>query len=314
MLIFNSWYTAGKANIYAAANNGSGLRCLTSRYKLQSYQRLQLSLDRSRLLFWAQPPGEKTGQFFFGELETGRLLVDKQEPRPVFMHWLTGDQLLCSGKEKHWLTELSNSNTVPLDWAEGYYVQDVAADADRLLLRKGFGIGSNIYVGYIARGEVQEVFHLGDALTDDFILSPLSWSPDGRLIACLGGYEHEYWLINADGSNPHKVADSDYFWHEFQWSPDGGKFAYTRSLDGGGPSSKLGGIFVKSLPDGEEKLVFTVKRGETCRWVSDSQSIIHVNKCEGGISLLQTDVETGASSELISLGQGIKDITELIVA
>src|SRR5512136_1780498 len=102
MLIFNSWYTASNSSIYLAGEDGSGLRCLTSRYTLRRYQRLRLSPDRSRLSFLAVPPDQETGKFFVLELDAGRLMVDKQEPNPFDMRWLSNDRLLCSRKGKIW--------------------------------------------------------------------------------------------------------------------------------------------------------------------------------------------------------------------
>lgn len=313
MLIFNSWHTAGRSDIYSVEQDGSHLYCLTSRYSMQRYQRLRLSPRHDILMFFAHSPRQDTFRFFFWELGTEELNVYEQEPYPYDMHWLTNDRLLCTRKEKRWISGLEHPVLSDLDLFYGYLVMDIAPDGNRVLLKKGPGVGGNIYVGDIGQRQVHEIFHAEDKEGISSILYPSSWSPDGTLIACVGGYEEEIWLINADGSDPRKFANSDYFWLGFQWSPDSQKISYTRSLDGEGPDAKLAGVFIKDLQGGEEKQVLQLGRGGVWRWVPDGQNIVYTRGSDEGISLLRLNLHTGITTELIGSAAGMKDIAGLIV-
>lgn len=314
MLIFNSWHTAGKSNIFTADDDGSHLRCLTSRYNLQRYQRLRISPHRNRLLFYAHPLRQETGRFFFWEFDGDQLKVYAQERYPYDMRWLANDKLLCIKKGNLWIANLENSELSDLDFSGDYLAMAIAPDGNRLLLKKRPGIGGSIYVGDIAQRQVQEIVRGEDYEKSHAILYPSSWSPDGQTIACIGGHEDEVWLVNADGSNPHKAADTDYFWKEIQWSPDGSKIAFTRGLDGGGPGAERGGIFVQDLQSGEENHVLTLRRAETWRWATDAQSIVHSKGKDDGFALLRINIQTGSINELIGYAAELKDIDELIVA
>jgi len=313
MMIFNSWYIAGKSNIYTVDDDGSHLRCLTSRYNMQRYQRLSISPRRDRLLFYACLPRQDTFRFFFLELGSDKLNVYEQEPYPYDMRWLTNDRLLCFRKEKRWIAGFENSILSDLDFCEGYLMMDIAPDGNRMLLKKGPGVGGNIYVGDIDRRQIQEIFHAEYKQATAAILYPSSWSPDGKMIACVGGYEDEIWLINADGSDPQKVADSDFYWWEFQWSPDSKEIAYARSSDGKGHEAERAGVFVKDLQDRKEKQVLELGRGEIWRCTNDGQSIVYTKSNEDSISLLSVNIHTGIATELIGSSAGIKNIADLIV-
>jgi Tol biopolymer transport system component len=178
------------------------------------------------------------------------------------MRWLSDQTLLCLRKEKHWIADLENVSNVSLDFIEDYLMIDVAPDGNRLLLKRGIGIGGGVYVGDLEQRQVQEIVRDKDYDISHLILRPCAWSPDGHTIACVGGYEDQVWLVDADGTNPRKAADGDYFWFEAHWSPDNHHMAVVRSLDGGGPSSELGGVFVVDLDSGEEKLAFKLRRDE----------------------------------------------------
>jgi hypothetical protein len=119
MLIFISWHTLGKSNIYTADDDGSHLLCLTSRYNLQHYQRLRISPRHNRLMFCARSPHQDSHHFFFWELGDDKLKVYEQEPYPYDMRWLTNDRLLCIKKEKRWIVNLeknvlSDQTSVPI--------------------------------------------------------------------------------------------------------------------------------------------------------------------------------------------------------
>jgi Tol biopolymer transport system component len=313
MLIFNSWYTGGRSNIYAAEDNGSDLRCLTADYNLQRYQRLRLSPDHTRLLFLAQPPREETGRFFFWEFDRQRLTGYEQEPRPYDMRWLTDERLLCIKKERRWIVNLETAASEEIDFGEELLVIDVAPGGDRLLMKEARGIGGSIFVGYIDRRELREIVRAEEYEKSHAIVFPAAWSPKGDRIACVGGYEDEVWVVNADGSDPRSVATTDYFWRTIQWSPDGRAIAFTRSLDASGPSAEIGGVFVVDLLSSEEDQVLTLRRGETWRWGADGKSLVYARGEEGTFSLHRVDIRTQRSFELIGASAELKDIAELVV-
>ena len=53
----------------------------------------------------------------------------------------------------------------------------------------------------------------------------VAWSPNGRLIAFLS--DDDLWVMNADGTRPHRLVDSPGTGGSFTWSPDGRKIAFS---------------------------------------------------------------------------------------
>jgi hypothetical protein len=97
-----------------------------------------------------------------------------------------------------------------------------------------------------------------------------AWAPDGNQIA----YSHgdELWLVNADGTNPHRIAarglDPD-------WSPDGAKLAY------GGPANTV----VIANADGTNPKGVT--NGSDPAWSPDGSHLAIVH--QGGIWIVAPD-------------------------
>jgi Tol biopolymer transport system component/putative hemolysin len=59
---------------------------------------------------------------------------------------------------------------------------------------------------------------------------PLSWSPDGKAIACARG--GDIWVMDADGSNPRNLTNYEAGDQEPAWSPDGQYIAFTSNRAG----------------------------------------------------------------------------------
>jgi Tol biopolymer transport system component len=313
MLIFNSWRTEGRSNIYVADDDGSDLRILTAELVLRRYQRLRISPDHTRLLFLAQPSQEATAHFFFWDFNTARSTGYGLEPRPYDIRWLTNVRLLCTKRGTWWMVDLATGETDELDFGKAFLVLDVAPGGDRLLMKKARGVGS-VCVGDIDRRQAREIVHQDMFGKSHAIVYPAAWSPNGDLIVCVGGYEDEVWLVNADGSHPHKVAETDYFWRTIQWSPDGRSIAYTRSLDQRGPDAELGAVFVMDLAGGVESQALRLKRGETWVWGKDGNSLVVARNADGTASLYRVDIRTQSEAELIGPSAGLADVSELIVA
>ena len=59
---------------------------------------------------------------------------------------------------------------------------------------------------------------------------PLSWSPDGKYIACVRG--GDVWVMDADGSNPRNLTNYEAGDQEPAWSPDGQHIAFSSNRAG----------------------------------------------------------------------------------
>ncbi len=320
MLILTSLHTGGRPGIYAAEDDGSAFRCVTAGYRLSAYQRLRLSPDRTRLLFHAIPPGQERGQFFVWPLGTDKLGVYREEegPYPYDIRWLTDETLLCVRKDALWIANLVTAGRTNVDLGGAFVVLDVAPGGSRLLMVKSPPNDGSIYVGDIAREQVREIVRGEDFERTHAVCYPVAWSPDGQAVACVGGIEDEVWLIDADGGHPRKIADTDYFWREIRWSPDGGQIAYTRTLDAGGPAADVAGVFVKDLATGEESQALTLRHSETGSdrwgWTADGLGMIHAKGGPEGVSLLRANLQTGVTVELVSHAAGLADVGELVIA
>jgi dipeptidyl aminopeptidase/acylaminoacyl peptidase len=312
MLIFTGWSTGGRSGIFAAQNDGSELRCLTSSFNLERYQRLRPSPDGKHLLLLAQPPAEERARFFLLNLDNLHLEPYERQPQPYDMRWLGGESFLCIRQDRRWIARVGETSFEELPFLEGYLIIDIARDRNRILLKRTRGNGS-VYVGYLDRKRVVEVICGEDYERSHEIVTPSSWSPDGRTIACVGGYEDEVWLVDADGGHPRKLAQSDYFWRSMQWSPSSLHIAYMRSLDNRGPDSERAGVYVADVAQGQERQVFSIEHGEAWRWSPEGDGFLRVLKGEGSAALASVEFESGRQKVLIGSKAGVADISELIV-
>lgn len=85
-----------------------------------------------------------------------------------------------------------------------------------------------------------------------------AWSPDGKQIAYVR-HDRELWLVNADGTDPHRIADRGL---NPDWSPDGTRLAY------GGP----GNTVVVANADGSDPRVVT--SGGDPAWAPDGRQLV----------------------------------------
>ncbi len=318
MIIFNSWQASDNAHIYVAGDDGSQLRSLTARFKLRRCQRLRLSPQHAWLLFFAESPHSEEGRFFFWRLGSEKLSVYGHERVPYDMVWLGEERVLCFKRKERWIAGLENADLADFNLYDDYGVTAVSPDGGRLLLKKGRGIGGDIAVGAVDERRIVEIFHPKKSESSPEILTAASWSPDGKVIACVGGYEDEVWLVNADGSHPCKVGESDYYWWECQWAPDSGRIAYTRGLDEKGPDAEQAGVFVQDLAGGEERQVLTIRRGqrwrEIWRWSVDGLAMIVTRRVGEDFEIRRVDLASGAEKVLVEVEAGLRNITELLVA
>ena len=95
-----------------------------------------------------------------------------------------------------------------------------------------------IYVMSVEGSEMFELLTTGEP--KPISVSQIAWSPDGSQIAFIreffvghseADFQHELWIMNSDGSEPHKVVDRQI--ESFSWSPDGSRIAFTEQAVAG---------------------------------------------------------------------------------
>jgi dipeptidyl aminopeptidase/acylaminoacyl peptidase len=88
-----------------------------------------------------------------------------------------------------------------------------------------------VYAMDAAGGDVRELLRTGEPTPVS--VRGLAWSPDGSRIGFVRGIDeamNELWVMNADGSEPHRVGDLPVA--SFSWSPDGSRLVVAgTSLD-----------------------------------------------------------------------------------
>ena len=104
------------------------------------------------------------------------------------------------------------------------------------------------------------VVNLTDNDTNDFFPS---WSPDGKKIAYASyerGNRSNIYIMNADGTNKVKLANTTDFAACPVWSPDGAKIAYIAERDNEAPGCDIYTINI----DGTERKRLTYDGNSTC--------------------------------------------------
>jgi Tol biopolymer transport system component len=118
-----------------------------------------------------------------------------------------------------------------------YLTPAVSPDGSRIAFVR-FIMGSDppqtahegIYVMGVDGSDMHELLRTGEPIP--ISVSQLAWSPDGSQIAFIRNFldgrteaerRHELWVMDADGSQPHKVTDRQVV--SFSWSPDGSRIA-----------------------------------------------------------------------------------------
>lgn len=101
-----------------------------------------------------------------------------------------------------------------------------------------------------------------------------TWSPDGSRItysAPIAGQGSAIWVVNADGTDPHVVADTPSLDIVPKWSPDGSRISFNADFGGGLPNYE---VFI-AMADGSGYSQFThTDPSETAStWSPDGSSL-----------------------------------------
>lgn len=142
------------------------------------------------------------------------------------------------------------------------------------------------------------------------------YSPNGRQIAFIKIPDSqtpftvgELWLMNADGSEPRKLADADAgHGYAANWSPDGGKIAFVKREN---PEDESANQSSESLisnvywVDVQSEVLtpvthFTDGHAETPHWSPDGNSLAFTAVLNGRMEVQIADIESGQIRSLIS--------------
>jgi eukaryotic-like serine/threonine-protein kinase len=130
-------------------------------------------------------------------------------------------------------------------------------------------------------------------------VSAASVSPQGTLIAFLGGEGHEIWVMGVDGENPHKILTSETrLYLGVGWAPTGLRIAYVRTAANGNGGS----IETVSLNGGSPSVVLADSRlwdAGNLLWIVDGRLVFTLSNAAGDVSNLweiTVDPQTGKPS------------------
>jgi Tol biopolymer transport system component len=313
MIVFSAAHMKQNCHIYLAEDNGSHLFCLTGKSGLVWCQGPVLSPDKSQITFFAVPLPQLENRFHVIKVDGTGLSPLPFEPAPnKIIAWLHDGRLFYLSERKYWTANLDGSSQRHEAYLDGFLVMDVSLDGRQAVVTKGAGIQKQIYIADLDGCKVRPLFTDGDDERGG-ILYPVALSPDGEVIACVGGYENEIWVVNIDGSNGRMLAEADYFWLRFNWSPGGKQIAFVRSLDHGGPDETHGAIYIASLDSREQRRVVEVYRpgGKWC-WSADGWSIFYTTFLGDRLQVFSTDMQGRNRKLLDGRELGFDEIYDLL--
>ncbi|MEW6086205.1 MAG: hypothetical protein AB1607_16570 [Chloroflexota bacterium] len=168
---------------------------------------------------------------------------------------------------------------------------------------RGLGYGSELWLAKRGGNVVELLF------ADQFnYVSFARFSPDGRRIAFIKIPDTttpftvgELWVMNADGSNAHNLADVDAgHGYAANWSPDGKRIAYVIRENLEDESANLSSaelisnIFIVNVETSALKRVtqFVNGHAETPVWSADGNTLIFTAVVDGSMTVFIADVAT----------------------
>ena len=132
-----------------------------------------------------------------------------------------------------------------------------------------------------------------------------TWSPDGARIAFRSerNGDPEIWLMNADGSEPHRLARG----LSPAWSPDGSRIAYSSPGDQLCPPGRGGrcsGLSVMNADGSGQHRVRNTDGGEYPSWSPDGKRIAFNSNLSGDHVMSIVDVDGSHVVDLSGVGEG----------
>jgi Tol biopolymer transport system component len=140
-------------------------------------------------------------------------------------------------------------------------------------------------------------------------LSLARFSPDGKQISFLKIPDTqtpftvgELWVMEADGSNPRRLAEADTgHGYAANWSPDGKWLAFVKRENAGDQSadqaaeSLISNIYLVNVQSGELKQItsFVDGRAETPHWSPDGNTLAFNTVLNGRMEVQIADIATG---------------------
>jgi Tol biopolymer transport system component len=177
---------------------------------------------------------------------------------------------------------------------------------------RGLGYGSELWLAMRGGGVVRQLY------ADQFnYISFVRFSPDGRQIAFIKTPDTqtpftvgELWVMNANGSNPHKLADVDSgHGHAANWSSDGKRIAFVVRENPDDENANqsndalISNIYLMDVETGGLTQIthFTEGYAETPFWSADGNTLAFNTVVNGRMTVSIVDV---ATSEIRSLETG----------
>jgi Tol biopolymer transport system component len=176
---------------------------------------------------------------------------------------------------------------------------------------RGLGYGSEMHLANARGQDMQQLY------SDPYnYLSFARWSPNGSQIAFIKTPDSqtpfmvgELWVMDADGSNPHKLADVDTgHGYAANWSPDGMRLAFVKRENTEDENANqtsdalISNIYVVDIQSGEITPVtyFTSGRAETPLWSPNGNTLVFSVVLNGRMDVQIADMLTGEIRPLIT--------------
>src|SRR3989442_1401910 len=150
-------------------------------------------------------------------------------------------------------------------------------------------------------------------------LTTPSWSPDGKQLVFTGydGGLSDLFVVNADGSNLHRLTNDKYADLEPSWSPDGKTIAFTtdRSPATDFEALKFGNLRIAllHLDNGSIDILRNMDQGKNINpaWAPDGRSLVFVSDRNGISNIFLYELSDGRIYQLTDVFTGVSGISAL---